>query len=226
MSQALTELTFEQWRSWVFDHPVANPAWHFDLDADFWDEERVPTLTVDYLTRLFEEPCSLPALFSDAQIAQGLWFLADNSCSNHMFALADEAVSWSHRERGLRSMFVLFRDLFAPVCADRLSHGLTSAGRSPLDDVCYMWWDLHPLPFAASGSERARVSAVILDVLRETLLLPSPACQEGALHGLGHLYFDHPREVQRIIDEFLGRNSRLLPALHQYARSARTGSVL
>jgi hypothetical protein len=83
-----------------------------------------------------------------------------------------------------------------------------------------MWWDMIALP-----DDTARMTGVVLDVLRECLRLPSQACQEGALHGLGHLSYRSRREVEAIIDGYLRREPGLHPALRSYARSAREGSV-
>jgi hypothetical protein len=227
MARELRDPTYEEWRTWVFDHPVTRPEWHFDVEADHWVEENDPGhRTVEFLTRLFEEPGALTSLFTDGQIAQGLNFLVSPACSNHMFALVNEAVPWKQRERGIRAMGILFRDLFARVCPDRLSHLDYSPGdESPLNTVCYMWWDNCPLPFSAVVSEKLQVTAAVFDVLRETLRLPSLACREAALHGLGHLYGEHPSEVERIVDHFLAREPRMPRELRHYALAARTGCV-
>ena len=62
--------------------------------------------------------------------------------------------------------------------------------------------------------------------MAEILALDSLACQESALHGLGHWQHAYPEEVQQIIDRFLNANKNLRPELAAYARSARTGCVL
>jgi hypothetical protein len=86
MGRQIGDLSFEDWIAYVFDHPVTDPAWHWDIDRDYWDELGQPAITVAYLSRAFEDAHTMLAPFSDAQLHQGLWFLASNSCSNHMFA--------------------------------------------------------------------------------------------------------------------------------------------
>jgi len=54
----------------------------------------------------------------------------------------------------------------------------------------------------------------------------SLACQESALHGLGHWQRDHDRQVCAIIDCFLEAHLDLDPRLVTYANAARCGCVL
>jgi len=51
------------------------------------------------------------------------------------------------------------------------------------------------------------------------------ACQESALHGLGHWAHSYPERVEKIVDEFLTHNENLRPELKQYALQARSGKV-
>jgi hypothetical protein len=51
--------------------------------------------------------------------------------------------------------------------------------------------------------------AVDLDAMRRTLVVHSIACQEAALHGLGHMQRRHPARVGEIIDAtFYGECTR------------------
>jgi hypothetical protein len=68
MEQRLTFLTFEEWIRHAFDHEVRKPAWHFDTEADFWDG--APTLTLEYMTRLFNKSVIALQSYTDAQINQ------------------------------------------------------------------------------------------------------------------------------------------------------------
>jgi hypothetical protein len=144
-----------------------------------------------------------------------------------MFALLDSSVEWKLRERRIRSIYVLYRDLFAPRCSDHLGHlSSGSEAANPLNAICYMWWDVCPLPHNVHYPEKERVDPVILDVLKRTLQLESNACREGALHGLGHFGFYYPDPVHAIIDDFLGSGARIPESLREYARTARTGMIL
>jgi hypothetical protein len=67
----------------------------------------------------------------------------------------------------------------------------------------------------------------MLDVLTATLALGSIACQEAALHGLGHWHWRGDRsQVAPIVDAFIARNPGARPELLTYARAARGGCVL
>src|SRR5947209_3269992 len=96
MRERSDTLSFGDWVRHVFDHPVTNPAWHWDIEADT-PEPPAPKI-VEYLKRLFENPEPVLAAYSDAQLNQGFWFLVDSSCSNHMFALIEPDVPWNERQ--------------------------------------------------------------------------------------------------------------------------------
>src|SRR5262245_56236989 len=92
--------TFEQWLAWVFDHPVAKPEWHWT--------DRTPHPTriqaLSYMITLFEAPEAPLQAYSDAQLNQGLWFLASNSCSEHFFSFTDPGLPEEERLRGVRAI--------------------------------------------------------------------------------------------------------------------------
>jgi len=62
--------------------------------------------------------------------------------------------------------------------------------------------------------------------MTNALALDSIACQESALHGLGHWHGAYPDEVEAIVDRFLAAHPTSRPELLTYARSARSGCVL
>jgi hypothetical protein len=134
--------TYSDWIRQVFDHPVAKPAWYWDDEAD--TSEPAPPDCVEYLTRLFEEPELFLAPYSDAQLNQGFWYLVSASCSVYMFSLIEPEVAWPQRRRGIRSTATLFERLFARRCSDHLLHLNEEGVASPLNGVCYMWWDIFP----------------------------------------------------------------------------------
>jgi hypothetical protein len=101
MGQPITDLSFEQWVAFVFDHP-ANPGlpeWYWDDASNWWDGP--PQMTVRYLTQVFENAAQVFQPYTDAQLNQGLWYIASNACSEHMFALPDLSVPWPERQRCL-----------------------------------------------------------------------------------------------------------------------------
>lgn len=222
MGRELKNLSFEGWLAYVFDHPVARSvgkAWHFKPNRDWWPEKPRPTLS--YLTRLFEEPVSSTASYSDGQINQGLWFLADGSCSNHMHNLGDPHVPWAERKACIMAMSTLFQRLFATRCTPHLGH-LGEEG-NPLNGVCYMWWDI--MPVMGYYWSQPEIDEAFIDVMEFTLHLNSDACRESALHGLCHWKHHYEQRTEAIFASFLENPPRLRPELLAYAQKAWHGGV-
>lgn len=222
MATRLTDLTFEEWLRHVFDHAVSDPAWHFAPDAEHWDGP--PALTVAHLARLFNDPLPAAAGYNDAQLNQGLWYIVHTACSSHTLVLHDESVPMAKRVACVRAIATLYRTLFATRCSSHLGH-LSEAGANPLNLVCYMWWDLIPLTPSPGSRAWAELDEAVLDVMAQTLRLSSIACQEGALHGLGHWAGGYPARVRSIVDGYL-QQPELRPELRAYAEAARAGCVL
>lgn len=226
MGKQLKNLTFEGWLAYVFDHPVeeGKKEWYWDIDADEWDEPAADT--IQFLTRAFENAAVVLQPYSDAQLNQGLWFIADNSCSDHMFALLDASLPWPARQRCIRSIHNLYEQCFVRRCTPHLGH-TTEPGTGPLNMVCYyMWWDIIPISGKPDVPEWSELDREILGVMESTLQLDSLACRESALHGLGHWQHQYPQRVGEIIDAFLMEHRELRKELETYAVNAYTGYVL
>jgi hypothetical protein len=181
----LTGLSFERWLEHVFGHEVRfqRSPWFFDPDSDWWDP--TPDEAVCYLTRLFDDPEPALRWFTDSQIAQGMTYLVDTSASGDNGWLYATSVPIEHRLRCVTAIGTLFAKLFAPRCTPHLSHrGEADAGT--LNCVCYMWWDGFPCLALPDDPHRAALHQAALRTMERTLALDSPACQESALHGLGH----------------------------------------
>jgi hypothetical protein len=88
-----------------------------------------------------------------------------------------------------------------------------------------MWWDIIPIGPDPDDTSCSSLDSAVLDVLTRTLALDSIACQEAALHGLGHWHFAYPEETKSIIDTYLAEARPEGPLL-EYARQARAGHVL
>ena len=97
---------------------------------------------------------------------------------------------------------------------------------APLNLACYMWWDIIPFGVAPTDASGRELGEAALGAMADILSIDRVACQESALHGLGHWQRRWPTEVARIIDEFLARNANARAELLAYARSARGGCVL
>ena len=225
MGNQLKNLTFEQWVEHVFDHPVSEltNAWYWDTDRDWWEEDNADT--VQFLTRAFENAAGVLQPYTDAQLNQGLWFLASNACSSHMFALMNESIPWPARQRCIYSFHQLYEQCFARRCSPHLSH-VDESGANPLNLVCYMWWDINPLYAKPDDPSHKELAETVLQVMESTLQLDSIPCRESALHGLGHWQHAYPQRVGEIIDRFSMTRPELPEKLQSYMMAAYTGYVL
>lgn len=68
----MKNLTFEQWATFVFDHPVDETRleWNWDPDVSRW--EGPATVIVQYLTQAFENAAITFQSYSEGQLKQGL----------------------------------------------------------------------------------------------------------------------------------------------------------
>lgn len=222
------DLSYQDWIDYVFDHavPFYEQAWYFESDADWWTPQ--PAQAIEYLTRLFEHPEPLVDQFADSQIRQGLNYLVSSSAGDYCRFLLDTTAPIETRLECIRAMPAVFARLFQPRCTPTLSH-LDEPGANALNGICYMWWDVIPL-YGIYADERNDpkpnpIDDACLAVMRETLRLPNPACQESALHGLGHWAGAYPEFTAATINAYLAANPTLRPELVRYAQAARGGCV-
>lgn len=215
--------SYEAWIMHCFDHPVTAQAWYLAPDAPEWDAPA--PLTLEYLTRLFNTPNDSVGHFTDAQLNQGFWYLVSDSLSDHMYLLVDASLPEPARLACLRAMKHLFAELFFRRCTNLPSYGLSADNAlSPLNRICYMWWDVMPIHGEPNDPRRERFDAAVLELLRDTLGIGSFACQESALHGLGHWSYYYRAEVRQIIEHYLA-NAPEGAVLDVYARLAADGKV-
>jgi len=222
-SRPLPPASFEDWVRWVFDHPVTKPEWHWKDSLPRPRAEEALT----YMTKLFEDPERHLHAYSDAQLNQGLWFLTSNSHSEHIYAFTNVTLPENQRLRGVRAIGALFARLFAKRCSNHLSH-LDDAGAGALNPICYMLWDVAPLPRFHDHAALEAVNVAAIDVMERCLALDNDACRESALHGFGENHWFKPirPRIHNAIDAFLANTPNLRPELIAYARRARSGHVL
>ena len=227
--------TFDKWLKWVFDHPVADrkrEEWWwtkpYAREGGSW-LDRPPITALTFVTRLFENPVGHLSRYSDAQIDQGLWFIVHTANSKHFEWLIDGRIDLALRKRCIRSFENLSRALFAPRCSDEVIHGT-----KPLDSICYMLWDL-----AIHNADRiqdnpdgtysrirdAEIDKESVNTLARIIAIPSIACQQSALHGLGHLVHDACLGAD-IIQNYLDDHQNLRSDIRKYAQQALLGKIL
>ncbi|MCH7989996.1 MAG: hypothetical protein IID46_12710 [Planctomycetes bacterium] len=216
------DLPYKEWVNHVFDHPVTDPAWHWDDNADTL--EPTPKTTVEFLTTLFSTPDTCLEQFSDEQLNQGFWYLVSNPCSSYMFPLLETDVPWPQRKECIRSISTLFELLFAKRCSPHLSH-FDESGANPLNGVCYMWWDIFPSWGNPDDPDCEMRDQELLKVMERILSLDSIACLESALHGLSHWHLHYPQKTSCIIDHFLKNHGDMRIDLREYALAAQDGGV-
>ena len=193
---ALSDLTFEAWLDHAFGQEVRfqRPPWYFDPDAPYWDPQA--DTAIGYLTRLFQTPSTLTEQFSDDQIAQGLTYLLNTGAVGDNGWFYSREVPTSARKACIAATFNLFSEIFQPRCAPVLGH-LAKVQTTALNTVAYMFWDVFPCVALPQDPDRDELQLETLAVMERILSLPSVACVESALHGLGHAHASYPDRSSR-----------------------------
>lgn len=216
--QSPAPVSFEEWIDHCFDRPVFETAWYFTSDEPGLELAQATTLA--YLTRLFLTSKPSLARFTDEQVSQGLWYIISNTGSDHMYTLVEEELPEADRIVCLRAIAHVYADLFSERCSNCIANA-PEAG--VLNGICYMWFDIMPI-HPTYGATRRNFDAAAYEVFQSILALDSIACQEAALHALGHWADGDAGSVCRIIGEHLAR----MPdeyILRQYALDAKVGNV-
>lgn len=211
--------TFDEWLDDYFYYQERDS----DCDAEVPSQELPTAVKVEYLTRMFSAPLQCIGRFSDRKLNKGLWYLLGRT--DDILALVDDSVPEAERVACVESMRYLYTDLFAVRCTDVTSHWESHGDEvSPLNGVCYMWWDILPISGMPEDPSRANLDDAILEVMEEALNIPSQACQESALHGLGHWASDYPERVRSAVAGYLAIRPVRSP-LREYALAAAEGRV-
>jgi len=213
---------YQEWLRYVFDHPVSDPHWYFDVNALSFEATQADYAQL--IRETFERSGEDLFQFTDAHVNQGVWFLASPSGSDFIFSLRDGDVPVERKVAGIRSIYYLYRNCFAKRCTETLGH-IDEAGASDLNPICYMFWDVCPLSNLDKANDKAELEAAVFSVLEDTIRLPHRACIEAGLHGLGNIAYSYERRVKEVIDRFL-KTARLDAALKGYAERAREGCIL
>ena len=221
MARISTNVPFEEWVRYIFDHPVTDPAWYWDIDAD--SVELDPIRLILYTTQLFSRSKETLSSFSDAQVDQGLWLLV--GARSELDVLLDTTLPLADRVCCIDSIVTLFRDCFAQRCSAHLSH-IDEPGVGPLNSVCYMWWEIFPFTGHPEDDSQKQIDDACIAVMEEMLEIHSIACQESALHGLGHWVLSYNDRCCKIIASFLQKHPEMRPELRDYAMKASRANVL
>lgn len=186
--------------------------------------ERAPETRLETALRIFEAAGELPSRFGESRVAEGLVRLVNSGQSDDLTLLNDHKLNEVLRLRVIAAMKTVFKDCFLPRCTPQLLH-LDEKEDNPLNGTCYMWWEHVPLFGAPEDPARKNIDAAAIDVMKDTLRMPSVAVQESALHGLGHWVLEYPAVVEPIIDDYLKNANIEREELRAYAKKARTGMI-
>ncbi len=223
--------SFQEWVVYLFDRPVSKPQWYYSGNETIWEPS--PTVAVDYVINLFQNAGTILAPYSDAQVDQGLIYIIHQMGTGYMDVIVrnDEKGSnelpWLLRQKAIQSICTLYEQCFFYRCSQNLAH-TGEKGGTPLNHVCYMWWDIFPCLGQPEQSQYAQRDNELLAVMEKILHINHDACRESALRGLGHWAKDYPQRTAKIIDCFLNspEAGKIPFKLAQYAALARWGYVL
>jgi hypothetical protein len=221
---ARSDLSFEEFIEFQFGPAVRmhGNAWYFDLDADWWEPE--PRTGIAYLTQLFSDGANVLESFHDDQIAQGLTGLVNIMAVGDQPWMRDPVTPAEERAAVWPAIADFFRDVLASRCEPSLGH-LASEMPPPINTVTYMWWESFPGFANPDDPQRGLVDDAELKALESILGIDSVACQEAALHGLGH-WVRRELRCAEVIDRYLSSGGVAVPELRSYAEAARSGCIL
>ncbi|PSJ71838.1 hypothetical protein C7N43_37280 [Sphingobacteriales bacterium UPWRP_1] len=130
----------------IFNRPDTEPAWYW---SNHWEEgifegEENPIGAFTLIETLLQNPKADLSPYSNNQIALGLEYIFNGSISDLSSAFKVADVSYQRKEAAVRSLFVLFRDIFNPLCKPETS-SFSRITVSKLNNICYMFWDVTDL---------------------------------------------------------------------------------
>ncbi len=218
----MTDPDYQTWLDHLFGHPDNEPEWYFSTGFEFAPIS--PRTLTAHVLRLFQAPALLMTDYSDQQIASGLKYLIDNACGGDIRLVSHASVPQADRLELAALIDRVYAQIFAARCAPALGN-LSEGAEHPLNMLCYMWWD--SIVFDTTGDARLdrEFFEALIEAMGRILAIPHPACQEGALHGLGHWGEHAPARAEALIDAYLAGNRAARPELVTYARAARSGCI-
>lgn len=229
----LSQLTFEEFVSFFFDHDVQKEEhWYQDPALDTFndfDDEGVssPVVIVEHMSRLFTGFSVEVSRFSLPQINAGIWAMFSYGGFRLQKHLWLPAAPLSSRLNCIRSMYFVYRDYIAKSTVEVMEN-------------CFdMWWDMVASGFweqlhrdhrindgdvsSLDAEHRALLNAMF-ETLAQILALSDPRTQAFALHGLGHL--QHP-EVFGLVQRFLDQHrAEFTPEGIHWVEACRDGTVM
>lgn len=186
-----------------------------------WDFRAAPNEIVELFIFTLENCGRDLAEFSDRQVAVGLKALLFKSLGGDAVEILDDpSVPEIKRLQAIRALEFLYKDCLAFRSPSVLGH-ICERDSNPLASVTYRLWDGMPIERVLNKSKQLR--DVLFETLGRVLRIKNDACIESALRGLGHFTCAN---AQAAIDDWLGELPPVRPALLEYAKAAKAGSIL
>jgi hypothetical protein len=180
-----------------------------------------PLQTSKFLARFNDEIDQLINRLGEDSIASAIWEFY--GCGGDVREATDPSLGAS-RISFMHSVKSLYSKGFAVYCSQYLGHLDQGKGSArPLNTPCYMLWDMDGIECRAFQHDQEMVK-LSFEVLMHALSIPHLACQESALHGLGHLAAVHQDQVHSVVQHAL-RANHILSELSDYAKRVVNGAV-
>lgn len=213
-------MNLAEFTKYLFERPADGLEWYFRDDHE--DPSLPKNLLVGLAADIFRGVAKIGSQFSERQVCMGLRYLVNPSCGPVAYLYLDASIDFGMREQAISNMQFVFSDLFAR----KLDKVGVYRGHSGVPmgygETCYMWWDMFPRHGVPRQVDMERIDSVICQTIGSILDINVLACQESALHGLGHWFSSRPDEVEAVVKSFL---PRVPSALRQYAFEAMQGMV-
>lgn len=176
-----------------------------------------------YAIRFNHEIAGIVSQHGEDRVNKAIWYIY-GSASGYMWDAMDKSLG-AQRGRFMESVNSLYANGFAQFCSQHYGHlDIGPQNARPMNSACYMLWDMDGLECPAINGDTDLLTLSI-DVLSNALRIDNIACNESALHGLGHLAMSHRALTSPPINEFL-RRKNLPPEIREYATTAKAGCVL
>lgn len=154
----------------------------------------------------------------EAVVIDALWAICNNAYSELPQGVCDDAVPWDLRTSVLTQMQNLFIKIFPKYC----DNSLVRNASSDWNRLCFMWWDVLPMPVHLDESSQIKIGLFVVKLLGQLLEVDHLASKEAALHGLGHWQLFCPDEAIAEIDS---RQQYIPDVLRRYAIESKSGDI-
>jgi hypothetical protein len=213
-------MNISEFSGYLFDRDATGIEWYFRDDHEDLELNSIQLLQLT--SGIFSNIEALSSEFGERQICMGLRYLVNPSCGPIPYLYVDTSVEFAIRASAIVKMENVFRELFSKIPDEKGLFRNCSGDRLGYKETCYMWWDMFPRHGTPRRADLDRTDDVILQTIISILRLPGLACQESALHGLGHWSSSRSEDVEKAVLSFLPHATSELKG---YAMDAIRGRI-